>query len=141
MACRGVPAGQPFNSTGTTRCHLTTDQKVILVRLCSQHGEEYLATRKEAFWSSMTRCLDWRMCCAITTTIKNIVKKTLLLTSLVSMPFTSSLSYLGWEGRGLGPVNLNVLTVFFLRFCSGDSYPKLCAQRNDEGEGSPMLWS
>jgi hypothetical protein len=26
-------------------------------------------------------------------------------------------------------------------FCSGGSYPKLCAQRNDEGEGFPMLWS
>jgi len=61
-ADHGVPAGQPLNGPQTTgknnfvalRGHLTPNQKVILVRLCSQHGEEYLAMRKEAFWSSMT---------------------------------------------------------------------------------------
>jgi len=66
---RGIPAGRPFSgpqtiSTGRnnsgvpqpprTGGHLSPDQKVVLVRLCSQHGEEYVAMRKEAFWSSMT---------------------------------------------------------------------------------------
>jgi hypothetical protein len=47
----------------------------------------------------------------------------------------------------LSRYNSNPLTMhltawsIFLRFCSGDSYPMLCAQRNDEGEGFLMLWS
>jgi len=49
-ANRGIPAGRSFSgpqaagkSLGVSHGHLTPDQKVILVRLCSQHGEEYLA--------------------------------------------------------------------------------------------------
>jgi hypothetical protein len=53
------------------------------------------------------------------------------------------------EGRGGGDPGGKVqelicyfsLFFTFLRFCNGDSYPEMCAQRNYEGGGSLMLWS
>jgi len=48
----GFPAGQPLGISLTivshganSRCRLTADQKFVLVRLCTQQGQEYLGSR------------------------------------------------------------------------------------------------
>jgi len=56
----GFPAGQPlevlFAETShgaNSRCRLTADQKLVLVRLCTQHGQKYLGS-KDTFWFRRT---------------------------------------------------------------------------------------
>ena len=35
-------------------CHLTAGRKLVLVRLCTQHGNDYLGSTGKAFWSRRT---------------------------------------------------------------------------------------
>jgi hypothetical protein len=44
----------------------------------------------------------------------------------------------GGEGRAVGAKLLPFLFSFY-QFVKGGSYPETCAQRTDEGDGSPML--
>jgi hypothetical protein len=48
----------------------------------------------------------------------------------------------GEEIGGPDQLTHSLLFLFFLfnSLCKGGSHPAICAQRNDEGEGSPMLW-
>jgi hypothetical protein len=43
-----------------------------------------------------------------------------------------------------GRTECSIFTIFFFLFVfsvQGDSHPKLCAQRDDEGDGFLLLWS